>query len=59
MIINTKRLRKDLMDNYGTAMINGFLAAVVSLSKIESMSDQELVEFALSVGIDLKKYEER
>ena len=54
--IDTKRLRKDLIDHYGTASFNGFPAALVDLSRIESMSDEELVRFALKKGADLEEY---
>lgn len=54
--IDVKRLREDMMDYYGTAMSNGFPAAVIDLSKVERMSARELVEFAQKNGIDLRKY---
>ena len=54
--IDTNRLRKDLIDYYGTASFNGFPAAVMDLSRIERMSDEELIRFALKNGADLDKY---
>ena len=56
MTIDIQRLRNDIKDNYGTAMSNGFPMAVVELSKVERMSDQEIVEFALKKNIRLEKY---
>ena len=54
--IDTNRLRKDLIDYYGTASFNGFPAALMDLSRIERMSDEELIRFALKNGADLDKY---
>ena len=54
--IDINRLRKDLIDYYGTASFNGFPAAVMDLSRIERMSDEELIRFALKNGADLDKY---
>ncbi len=56
MELDINRLRKDLMDKYGTAMFSGFPAAVMDLSRIERMSDQEVLETAQKQGIDLSKY---
>lgn len=54
--IDINTLRKDLIDYYGTASFNGFPAAVMDLSRIERMSDGELIRFALEKGVDLDKY---
>lgn len=56
MELDIDRLRKDLMDTYGTAMFSGFPAAVMDLSRIERMSDREILEAAQKQGIDLNKY---
>ncbi len=56
MELDIDRLRKDLMDKYGTAMFSGFPAAVMDLSRIERMSDREILETAEKQGIDLNKY---
>ncbi|MCR5720133.1 MAG: hypothetical protein K6F84_06160 [Lachnospiraceae bacterium] len=45
-----------MKDYYGTAMFNGFPMAVMDLSKVERMSDRELVELAQKNGVDLRKY---
>lgn len=55
---NTRKLRRDLMDKYGTAMHSGFPMAVIDLSDVESMSDEELLEYAQNQGIDIEKYNE-
>jgi len=54
--IDVSRLRRDMKDYYGTAMFNGFPMAVMDLSKVERMSDRELVELAQKNGVDLRKY---
>lgn len=54
--IDVNRLRRDMKDYYGTAMFNGFPMAVMDLSKVERMSDRELVELAQKNGVDLRKY---
>lgn len=54
--IDVNRLRRDMKDYYGTAMFNGFPMAVMDLSKVERLSDRELVELAQKNGVDLKKY---
>ncbi len=54
--IDINRLRRDLMDDYGTAMFSGFPMAVMDLSRVEKMSDREVVELARKKGVDLSKY---
>ncbi len=54
--IDINRLRRDMKDYYGTAMFNGFPMAVMDLSKVERLSDRELVELAQKNGVDLRKY---
>ena len=55
---NIKKLRKDLMDYFGTAMNSGFPMAVIDLGDIENMSDEQLLEFASRNGVDIEKYNE-
>ena len=54
--VNINKLRRDMIDYYGTASFNGFPAAVMDLSKIERMSDEELLQFAIEKNVDLEKY---
>lgn len=56
MEINTNRLRADLKDYYGTAMLGGFPMAVMEMNVVEQASDEELVKLAEKVGIDIQKY---
>ena len=54
--VNVEKLRKDLIDYFGTAMSNGFPMAMIDLSKIENASEKELINIARNNGIDLQKY---
>jgi len=56
MTIDVQRLRNDIKDNYGTAMFNGFPMVVVDLGKVDRMSDQEIVNFAINKNMRLDKY---
>lgn len=47
-----------MIDNYGTAMFNGFPMAIMDLSKAEKASEQELIRMAKSQGVNLDKYRE-
>ncbi len=51
-----KKLRKDLVDYYGSAMSGGFPMAMMDLAKVEKALDDELVRIAVEVGFDLNKY---
>lgn len=55
--IDVDALRRYLEDYYGTAMFNGFPAALLDLSDISRMSGQELCRHAEELGIDLRKFE--
>ena len=55
MNIDYKRLRRDLIDYYGTAMSSNPMA-VIELSKIESASNTKLIEYALKNNFDLEDY---
>ena len=57
MFIDLEQLRSDLMDDYGTAMFNGFPMAGMDLSRVENASPQELIAMAKKKGIDLSEYE--
>ena len=58
MIIDVDVLREDLKnESYGAFYGGGFGGALMESFDIESASDEELVEIALSKGIDLTDYE--
>lgn len=54
-----EKLRKDLIDYYGSAMLSGFPMAVVELPDVEIASDKELTIFAKEAGLDILDYEEK
>lgn len=54
--IDVNRLRRDMKDNYGTAMFNGFPMAIMDVTKVERASDQEIISMARKQNIDLSKY---
>ena len=56
MDINEDKLRKDLIDYYGTAMSNGFPMAVIDLGKAERATQEELLKMARDENFDLNKY---
>ena len=49
-------LRERLMDECGTAMFGGFLAALLDVADIESASSDELLEIAERLGVDPEEY---
>ncbi len=55
--IDVDALRDYLEDYCGTAMLNGFPAALLDLSDIESMNGYELCAKAEEMGIDLRQFE--
>lgn len=44
-------LKQRLIDYYGTAMYSGFPMAIIDLSRIENMSDEEIIREARKIGI--------
>lgn len=58
MLINIDKLRRDIIDYYGTAMASGLDVAVMDVIDAENASLGELLELARRAGIDLKDYEE-
>ena len=55
-MIDYDRLRSDLMDYYGTAMVGGFPMAVIELGQVERASESELLQIAQKLGYNLNKY---
>lgn len=56
MNIDVEKLRKDLMDYYGTAAVNGFPLAFMDVARVEKASAEELIGIAEDIGYDLRKY---
>lgn len=57
--IDFEKLKIDLIDYYGTFMINLFPAAVFELNRIEKASNQELIIIAKENNFDLENYKLR
>lgn len=56
--IDIGSLRKDLLDDcYGAYFGGGFGAALAESFDVEKLSPQELVNFAISKGIDIRRYQ--
>ena len=56
MNIDYERLRKDLIDYFGTAMTIAFPIAMLELLKIEHATNEELIKIAIEKGFDLNNY---
>lgn len=54
--IDIERLRRDLIDYFGTAMYNGSPQAIIELSRIENASPSELINIAQNNGFDINDY---
>lgn len=55
MKIDIERLRQDLINYYGSAMMFQPLA-IADLTKVENASPEELVRIAIANGFDLEDY---
>lgn len=53
--IDIDRLRKELIDYYGTAMVNNPVA-VIELSIVEKAQPEQLIYIAINNGFDLNDY---
>ena len=51
-----EKLRKDLKDYYGTAMVVGFPLAIMDLSKVENASNEELLKIAQKNNFNENNY---
>ena len=57
MNIDYEKLRSDLIDYFGSAMFSELSMAIVDLSKIETASNNELIEIAIKNNWDITKYQ--
>ena len=58
MFFNDDKLRQDMMDYFGTAMMNGNPAAMMDLIRTERAQTQTLIDLADKNGFSLAIYEE-
>lgn len=56
--IDFERLRSDLMDYYGAAMMY-YPVAVIELTNVETASNDKLIQIAMQNGFDLSNYEKQ
>lgn len=56
--IDGDKLKKDLVDYFGTAMFNASPLAMFEVEKVQHASGEKLIEIALENGFDLSKYEQ-
>lgn len=56
--IDYDKLREDLIDYFGTAMVYNPVA-VIELSDVENASDYKLEQIAIRNGFDLSDYEKQ
>ena len=54
--IDIKKLRKDLIEHFTSAMFIVSPVAMTDLTKVENASSDELVKIAISNKFDMKKY---
>ena len=54
--IDIERLRKDLLDYFGSAMFSGFPMAMMDVSRVENASADTLIRIASENGFNLNKY---
>ena len=55
-MIDTEKLRRDLINYFGTAVFSGMPMALMDLSKAERASEDELINIAVKNGFDLSDY---
>ena len=56
-MIDYERLRRDLIDYFGSAMYSGLPLAIMDLSRVENASYEELIKIALNNNFDLTDYQ--
>lgn len=54
--IDINKLRRDLIDYFGTAMFNGFPMSMMELEEVKRASDEELLEIAYKNSFNLNDY---
>ena len=54
--IDIKRLRKDLIDYYTSAMFIASPIAIMDLTKVEHADEEKLIKIAIDNKFDLRKY---
>ena len=53
-----RKLKEDLRDYFGTAMLSGFTLAAIETISVDRASESELLKLAKYAGLNLRKYED-
>lgn len=54
--INIEKLRRDLIDYFGSAINCGYPQLIIEISNIENMNSEELINYAINNGFDINDY---
>lgn len=54
--IDFNRLRSDLINYFGTAVISASPLALADLSRVENADREELINIAMEIGLNLDNY---
>jgi len=54
--INIEKLRKDLIDYFGTAMYTSSPLAIMNLTEVENANSDKLISLAIKNNFDLNNY---
>lgn len=57
--VDIDKLRKELVDYFGTAMFSGNPQAIIDLEKVRRASTDELISIAQRYGFDISDYIEK
>ena len=56
MRIDTDKLREDLLNYFGTAMVDGNQFAIIELTKVQEAGSAKLISIAIENGFNLADY---
>ena len=59
MNIDLEKLRNDLIDYFGSAMVVVSPAAIFDIDRVERANESELIRIAIQNGFDLSNYEDQ
>lgn len=54
--IDFYRLREDLINYFGTAVVSASPLALADLSRVENADGEELLDIAIEIGLNLSNY---
>ena len=59
MNIDYEKLRNDLIDYFGSAMVVVSPVAIFDIDRVERANESELIQIAIENGFDICQYEEQ